>query len=752
MSSSFRSNATVTLPGFAAFHWPRADRAGGGLTIFARRWLDCRPLRQPLHIGDGVDVQAVTIHLSNRRLTLYNIYRPTTADLQLDELFGLAASEFVLAAGDFNAHQPWLGSPRPSNTAGRALYSSFNDSGEVILLNDTSVPTHLRQGRLDLTFVSSHLAPTPAWSLHPTLTSDHFAILIDVDASLPPVPPLPLRFNMRCANWGQFTHAADSLLTEVNFHIPLDEHALLLSSLILQAAHSAIPVAKVHSRTYKDAWIYGPKVKELNRRLNAARKNFHRRPTQSNRLYLNSVAHHVNATKQRLRDEAWLSWCRSIGAQTPIGQMWRRARCLYNPRPPPMPTHANPHEEAERLATQFAARTSPAILPLPIRRELAQQTAMRLDLVTAACEEAAETDTPFILHELAEALRHRTDTSPGSDRVRYSMLSHLGPVGKRELLTLINASYQAGALPRSWKTAIITPIPKPGASSSMRPISLLSCISKVMEKLVLRRLQWQAGEFHSHLFAYQHQRSTTTCLLTLLHALRSCSGLVVFLDLVKAFELADPPTILETLTRKGVKGRLICWIHDFLTERAAKVRYQGHVSAAHAHTLGTPQGSCLCPFLFNSLIERLLDTCYGPRSHLLVYADDLALFLPKRRIHVTAPKALETLYHRCNSLGLKLNPAKTCYMSFGLQPFSQPLTINGAPIRHVTTHRYLGVYFDSRLTFTRHVAHVADRTKARPAIPRRRRIWRFPVCPPELLHCCHKISYRLLCALPPWFL
>lgn len=101
-------DATVTLPGFATFHWPRTDRAGGDLTILARCWLDCRLLRQPLHCGDRVEVQAYTIHLSNRSPTLYNIYRPTIADLQLDELFGLATSEFVLDMGDYNAHHPRL--------------------------------------------------------------------------------------------------------------------------------------------------------------------------------------------------------------------------------------------------------------------------------------------------------------------------------------------------------------------------------------------------------------------------------------------------------------------------------------------------------------------------------------------------------------------------------------------------------------------------------------------------------------------
>ena len=121
------------------------------------------------------------------------------------------------------------------------------------------------------------------------------------------------------------------------------------------------------------------------------------------------------------------------------------------------------------------------------------------------------------------------------------------------LLSLYNLFLQTGALPSEWKVAIIQPIPKPKDPTTMRPISLLSCPAKILERMVLARLKWQSGSFHPSLFAYQSHRSTTTCLMTLLDALRSRSELVVFLDLEKAVELASPPAILEALTRKGIR-------------------------------------------------------------------------------------------------------------------------------------------------------------------------------------------------------
>ena len=106
-----------------------------------------------------------------------SLYRPPTADLELEELFDLAATEMVLAAGDFNSNHPWLGSPCPSNAAGRQLYASFENSDHVYLLNDVCSPMHIRHGRLDLVFASSRLAPAPAWSLQPTLTSSALSLM-----------------------------------------------------------------------------------------------------------------------------------------------------------------------------------------------------------------------------------------------------------------------------------------------------------------------------------------------------------------------------------------------------------------------------------------------------------------------------------------------------------------------------------------------------------------------------------------------
>ena len=197
-----------------------------------------------------MEVQTVILRLPSLNLIIYNINRPPTADLELEELFGLAATEMMLVAGDFNPHHPLLGSSYSSNAAGRQLYVYFENSEHVLLLNDVRSPMHIRRGRLDLAFPSSCLAPAPAWSFYPAFTSDHFGIVLEVTIRLAPPPhPHPPRFNMRQTHWDLFKETAWDLLRNTDLHLPLDEHAVNICNVILQASSPTLKDTETHGYT-----------------------------------------------------------------------------------------------------------------------------------------------------------------------------------------------------------------------------------------------------------------------------------------------------------------------------------------------------------------------------------------------------------------------------------------------------------------------------------------------------------------------
>ena len=88
--------------------------------------------------------------------------------------------------------------------------------------------------------------------------------------------------------------------------------------------------------------------------------------------------------------------------------------------------------------------------------------------------------------ELLIALKTVKGTTPGPDRICYDIIKHLTNQRKTTLIQLYNNVFDSGIIPHSWKTAIIAAIPKPNRNPTQftgyRPISLLSCLSKLTER------------------------------------------------------------------------------------------------------------------------------------------------------------------------------------------------------------------------------------------------------------------------------
>ena len=100
----------------------------------------------------------------------------------------------------------------------------------------------------------------------------------------------------------------------------------------------------------------------------------------------------------------------------------------------------------------------------------------------------------FTLSELEGAIQKSHNTTIGPDDIHYEFLRHLPPKSLNYLLSAFNEIWRNGTFPKSWKMAIIIPIPKPGKNnlyaSNYRPIALTSCLCKTMECMVNRRLVW----------------------------------------------------------------------------------------------------------------------------------------------------------------------------------------------------------------------------------------------------------------------
>ncbi len=232
-----------------------------------------------------------------------------------------------------------------------------------------------------------------------------------------------------------------------------------------------------------------------------------------------------------------------------------------------------------------------------------------------------------LLHSLNE---HK---ATGPDGIPNKILIETAQQIAPSLCLLFNLSLRRGSLPDEWKTSNIVPVFKKGKPSHVenyRPISLLSNISKVLERCTLVKMR-------NHLLQYisenQHGfvpgRSCTTQLVQVLECIgqqldQGKQTDIIFLDMSKAFDKVQHCILLKKLRTINIRGNLHSWFSSYLCGRKQRVTLPGGTSSTLAVTSGVPQGSILGPILFLIYVNEIHDIVTS--SSVSCFADDTKLF------------------------------------------------------------------------------------------------------------------------------
>jgi len=303
-----------------------------GISIFTKNSLHTQLITPAPECGARIECLGIQISLNESNLFLFNIYRPPhpTYELEMDELFGLAAHEPTIIIGDFNAHHPNWNDPTTSsayktNDAGLHIKLLLDSFPDVSLLNSKQA-THTKGGVLDLTILSNSLVSTADWSFHPYLMSDHLATFTTLQLPRLPLPPPVPRWNLKKANWAHFTKLLEDwaeIYTPANNLHQLEQDFI---DAIKAAADISRPKINHTYHAHKDSWFYNTRVWELKRRLRLFRNLLKKTNSPDIHESFKTLRRLVNHELLDIRNKAWLTWCENISAHTPLRELWGKLR------------------------------------------------------------------------------------------------------------------------------------------------------------------------------------------------------------------------------------------------------------------------------------------------------------------------------------------------------------------------------------------------------------------------------------------
>ena len=188
------------------------------------------------------------------------------------------------------------------------------------------------------------------------------------------------------------------------------------------------------------------------------------------------------------------------------------------------------------------------------------------------------------------------------------------------------------------------------------PISNLSTMSKILEKVVVSQLTKYLEENNLHSSSqsgYRAFHSCETLLVRLQDDVLNNIGkgkvvIMLLLDLSAAFDTIDHDILLKRLLCElGIGGSALDWLKSYLDDRSFRVKIDQSLSDALCILFGVPQGSLLGPILFIIYIKPLQEIAKKYGLEIYLYADDSQLFISFAPSNVKEWSSAKNLIEAC---------------------------------------------------------------------------------------------------------
>lgn len=727
-----QSTPQFSLPGYNSYFFTRPNGRGGGIAIYVKQeWTVSTLNLSFLH------AETVTLRMSrkNTSIALWAFYRPPSDSvaLFLDELSAslsrLSPDEQLCLVGDFNIDTSCSSKPHVFDYL--SMLASFG------IDHATHSPTreeHLG-GKLVTSCLDHFNIRTPAASVTSAVIlhklADHYFIMCNMNISSSDEAPVCERRRITITDEGKFAtlvneYEWDSLLASKSHSDVYNDFVHLFTS-FKKSSTRTIVVTKRRSNqpwlnsdildaiTYKELLWTRSKRQPNNDLLKVLFKSAR---NKVNALIRSAKRVHYNKKFSESRLNMAKTWSlvnELRGKDVGLSVDDKILRSFG-------PNISNTVNEFNN----FFATSSGVANPnqgLELTLKDSQRESAFLPCVS-------ESDLRSLLFSC------KPKKSAGVDGIhRDELCKHFDKI-KNVLLYIINGIIDSGEIPDGLKTAIVKPLFKAGSVENVtnyRPISILPCLAQLLEKHILHTMSSFLDEFNilsPCQYGFISGRGTqplledfSDCLFSALETNQFVCAL--FVDVSKAFDTVCHNILLAKLYRIGFRGPFFALLKNYLSCRSQFVSVGGVSSSRVFLKAGVPQGSVLSPLLFNIYVNDLQSAI--PRCKIFQYADDTVILSP----HINFVDSLTTLQNDAvkmmdwfHSNLIEVNVSKTQLVCFRnplklanvkstlVLHTSKCVLCNCETIGFVNNVKYLGVKFDSDLSWNSHLTDLCKRLRS----------------------------------------
>lgn len=687
------------------------------------------------------DYMILEVRHGGNKFFIYNIYN------QKDQLQSTSPRTFervlkdtrplnpCLILGDFNLHHPsW--DPLSCQTPGAQSFVDWTEDNNLTLLNCAGEGTFYRpqmerETVLDLTYATTSLVRKIIdWQILPSIGSDHKPIMFTIvmrttHQSLSENPATALRYNTRKADWKIFKDKINEASVNCANFIPpiqesehsrwrnLDHLAEELTRAIQFAAEEAIP--KIKPGAMSKPW-WDNNLKQLRRTMQWKQKSLkHVLQQMHEPEFLNQAREEFRRARnsytdavQRAKQNHWENFLEKEDPQTIFKAMAYTKESQIQTIPPIQSADGNLETSFEGKAKAFRH----VLFPPPPKAEAINWENYRI--------QSTYQWPPLTVNELEQACSSKIKgKTPGPDAISQDMIIEAYKANPNLFFGIYSSLFNSGYHPVCWRVATGAILRKPNkpdyaAPKAYRVISLLNCLGKVLERIIAKRLSALAETtdlLHPSQIGGRLRKSAVDAALLLTDEIQSQKQhnrktTTLLLDIKGAFDHVAKDQLIGTMKDLGLPLSLLSWTKSFLSHRRIQLSFDGQKEQFSPVETGIPQGSPVSPILFLIYVRNLFQS---NSVKMVSYIDDISLTVSSSSLRKNVQileREVAVLCHQGakNAVEFDMDKIELIHFTKSKEALITNLKLpNGNIVKPKTLVRWLGIWFDSQLSFKEHV-------------------------------------------------